>query len=177
MVKPALIKSRFPKTLTTGQLHQGQVTKVDDTNKKENTFTQKLRDLVGSTTAPSVSSALGATSGNASGNLTKKSSNMTQSASMANKTGAGNKTKSTLSGQGTPAAPYAATGNNTTGNTTKASGATTGSMTKAGQAASGNMSKVAGNVSKVGGGVVSNLSKAVGGGFKGLGNLISGSKK
>ncbi|MFI5406052.1 MAG: hypothetical protein ACHQ1D_06015 [Nitrososphaerales archaeon] len=44
------------------------------------------------TTAPSVSLALGATSGNASGNVTKKSSNMTQSASMANKTGAGNKT-------------------------------------------------------------------------------------
>ena len=77
---------------------------------------------------------------------------------MANKTGAGNMTKTTLSGHGTPAAPFAATSN------------PTGNMTKAGNSTVGNMTKAAG-------GAVSNLSKAVGGGIKGLGNLISGSKK
>jgi hypothetical protein len=54
-IKPAVIKSRFPKPLTTGQLHQGQVKKVDDINKKANTLTQKLQKLVDSSTAPPAS--------------------------------------------------------------------------------------------------------------------------
>ncbi|MGC2599068.1 MAG: hypothetical protein WA395_13190, partial [Nitrososphaeraceae archaeon] len=60
--------------------------------------------------------------------------------SMANKTGAGNMTKAanstagnmtktTLSGQGTSAAPFAAT-SNPTGNMTKAANSTAGNMTK-----------------------------------------------
>ena len=45
-VKPGVIKSRFPKPLTTGQLHQGQVKLVDDYNSPDNTATQKLNDIV-----------------------------------------------------------------------------------------------------------------------------------
>ena len=72
--------------------------------------------------AVTTSSLLGAppSTGKMNSSSTMKSSNMTQSASMANKTGAGNMTKTTLSGQGTSAAPFAAT-SNPTGNMTKAS--------------------------------------------------------
>ena len=67
--------------------------------------------------AGSASSVLGATSstGNASGNSAVKSSNMTSSGSMMNKTGVGNMSRAgnttTLSGQGTPGAPFKPTGN------------------------------------------------------------------
>jgi hypothetical protein len=111
--------------------------------------------------AATTSSLLGAppSTGKPNSNSTMKSSNVTQSASKANKTGADNVTKTSLSGQGTPSAPYAATSNNTTGNITKAGNSTEGNITKAA------------------GGALSNVGKAVGGGLKGLGNLISGSKK
>jgi hypothetical protein len=126
--------------------------------------------------AATTSSLLGAppSTGKPNSNSTMKSSNVTQSASKANKTGADNVTqsaskanktgadnvtKTSLSGQGTPSAPYAATSNNTTGNITKAGNSTEGNITKAA------------------GGALSNVGKAVGGGLKGLGNLISGNKK
>jgi hypothetical protein len=49
---PRVIKSKLPKPLTTGQLHQAQVTRVDDTNTDANLKTQKdpfkgLKNLIG----------------------------------------------------------------------------------------------------------------------------------
>ena len=60
-------------------------------------------------------------------------------------------TKTTLSGQGTSAAPFAAT-SNPTGNMTKAANSTAGNMTKAANSTAGNMTKAAnstaGNLTK-----------------------------
>jgi hypothetical protein len=58
--KPAVLTSRFPKPLTTGQLQQGQVRRVDDYNSSQNTATQALRKLVDSSTAPPPSPTTGA---------------------------------------------------------------------------------------------------------------------
>ena len=105
--------------------------------------------------------------GNPSGNSPMKSGNTTSAGGMMNKTAAGNATKAgnttTLSGQGTPGAPFKPTANMTAGNATKAGNTTAANMTKAaGNATSTTMTK---------------LGQAIGGGLKGLGNMISGGKK
>ena len=121
--------------------------------------------------------------GNPSGNSPMKSGNTTSAGGMMNKTAAGNATKTaagnatktaagnatkagnttTLSGQGTPGAPFKPTANMTAGNATKAGNTTAANMTKAaGNATSTTMTK---------------LGQAIGGGLKGLGNMISGGKK
>ena len=113
--------------------------------------------------------------GNPSGNSPMKSGNTTSAGGMMNKSSAGNATKTaagnatkagnttTLSGQGTPGAPFKPTANMTAGNATKAGNTTAANMTKAaGNATSTTMTK---------------LGQAIGGGLKGLGNMISGGKK
>ena len=113
--------------------------------------------------------------GNQSGNSPMKSGNTTSAGGMMNKpaaatgnaTKAGNTTKAgnatTLSGQGTPGAPFKPTANMTAGNTTKA-----------GNTTAANMSKAAGNATST---TVTKLRQAIGGGLKGLGNMISGGNK
>jgi len=107
--------------------------------------------------------------GNPSGNSPMKSGNTTSAGGMMNKTApaAGNATKAgnatTLSGQGTPGAPFKPTANMTAGNATKAGNTTAANMTKA-----------AGNATST---TVTKLRQAIGGGLKGLGNMISGGNK
>jgi hypothetical protein len=105
----------------------------------------------------------------AAGNATKTAAgNATKTAAgNATKTAAGNATKAgnttTLSGQGTPGAPFKPTANMTAGNATKAGNTTAANMTKA-----------AGNATST---TITKLRQAVGGGLNGLGNMISGGKK